>query len=1411
MKKLNLFKKVVSLLLAVLMITSTVCITMNTVAADYYIEKIQSFDIFNQNITGTSKNTFSMNPLTTNITGLSSSKYSYIPYNMGAQMVWNIENVSSFSVHTFNSNTITEADLLNYYVLQASSNGTNWTSLTVSKDPSYKVTYNSFVSYKLSATDIPEDTKYIKLTSNYTGGSAWCYGIIHAEYGNKELLPEPEIKAVYKNLYGAYANPLKSGGKATDDVRIKLNNMGADVGAEVTIKKNGSKVNKDNYYDAVNNAYFFNENGEYHFSAKNYAGTVDFDFTLNKNSTGEFVITKTIVDDIYNTGKSIAISRTNYANETTRIVMDIVKSSSYNITHLLPGNKYLMFPYNSGSNEPGAEAVWYSDIGFGTFTVETLNTTSLAVGDFYERTYSFFTSDDGVTWSKVDFKVGDTLTTGEVIGSAISKEIIIDEIPDGTKYIKFLSLITDDTKNNGLYSGIIRAKYTTYISLPKIDARFESVAGGFINPVSNGATVPSNVKIDFNDVDMDVFGSFSVLKEGKGIPFNSGDVLTENGNYEVVAQNLKGESTLSFTIDSSLASTKTDTYVFSEGVANATEEFERLLAEQPAGAPEDFTKGDRHVIINDTAIVKKYDEATNAWWGLTSGQTKLSIGSDSKGYNKDGYFYFINKDENGNKYTGITLKHTRARMSSYPTDAYFTVYTADSFDGEYKLVKPISFTTEPVTGAPAVDICNAVYYLGGAGTIVKIKFNPMAPSNSLWQGSMLSILQLSKLSMPLIEANASGKKLVYNDIVQSNVKLNVSDEDYWFITKDGKDYEKPADGVLKEDGYYTVTACNYGGTASVSFYIAKKIPVVQIKDASGNNLDSGEATDNDVKVTVYNSDDIQILKDGVFYSSDSNVKLDLNGKYTIIAENENGIYQTTVTINRPQPTIKAYNLQGKQLADGDSSVSTVTYVAEYQDTCTITINGEKYIHDADTPLTREGLYVIEVENKAGKASISFTLKFNPSLPEIEHAGNTVAVINYEKGDPINKFLYKYFEMYHDSTKGIQSTWTGFTGPVIRSTITGDAEGYIIYKCVGFKSFAVYAVYDPVTGMTVSDMYDIYASSNGKDFTKLEYTTEHDISYQTTGYVKYRLNVTSVPENTKYIKVSIKGNNAKAAWSRCIPKVEFSYDKEKVGKLDVEDVLFMLDDIDEGGEVNIDLLNDDIVIPKKVFEKIQDADKSLTVNIISKDLTTEYKLSFNGLEVTEPMDFNIKLTSTNNEALSTMKKYDKNAKSVSFAQGGNWTVKAQLTMLLNSGEGGKKYALYKYSDGQFELIDRMAAPATGLLVYTVSSGGEYIFTQKVDLLDDTTSSEQLGDYSEDTTQDYSQDDIQEEIEEQTQNKSKGTYVMVVNRKKFVPSENSESLSVLTIVLICVGALVVIGGATVTTLLIIKKRKNSIGRK
>ena len=191
-------------------------------------------------------------------------------------------------------------------------------------------------------------------------------------------------------------------------------------------------------------------------------------------------------------------------------------------------------------------------------------------------------------------------------------------------------------------------------------------------------------------------------------------------------------------------------------------------ADPPDGASADFTKGDGHIIVNDTGILKHSDNLP--WWGLTEGGTKLTVGSDAKGYTKDGYFYFVNVGSDGAKYNGFSITYTKARQAVFPRDAYFTVYTADQYNGTYRQVEPIYITMDSHKGGdPAAAVYHATYYLGSEASVVKIEFHPQSPLGSEWMGSFLSILNLTKLSMPVVEAKSGNTLLVDNQITQNDV------------------------------------------------------------------------------------------------------------------------------------------------------------------------------------------------------------------------------------------------------------------------------------------------------------------------------------------------------------------------------------------------------------------------------------------------------------------------------------------------------------------------------------------------------------------------------------------------------------------------------------------------------------------
>ena len=1402
----NKFKKLLSLLAAIAVIlSSVVCITMITASADdVYITKSVVDDIYNNgstiaykysNYTG-ADGLYKMNFMDST-SGLPRGKFYMFPYvspeisDYRCYITWKSEvDMTRFIIHTANSSTATQDYVRQYYTFYTSADGEAWSEASFTVGDKVQG-YGTAAYYEVVADNLPVGTRYFKfvplINNTNANSNGYLTGIIRAEYEYKELLLPPEIKAIYKNYYSAYANPLADGQRVERDVRIKVENMLIEgSGAEVSIKKDGSKVSADSYYNSEKEAYFFTQNGDYSVTAKNYAGEKSISFTLKKSGEQETVVTKTVVDDIYNTGKTTAIERTDYANATQKVSFSFAQAS----------RKWYMFPYVHGDDNPAAYVIWYSDIGFGSFWVDTYNTSS-AKEDYIRKFYAFYYSADGVNWTQAEYTVGERTK----VGSNYSYKLTIDEIADGAKYMKFQSLITDATKDSGWCSGIIRASYTTYVLLPQINAKFEDALGGFSNPVGNGVTVPSKVQVSYNDVDSEVGGSTTVKKDGSLISLPSDGILSEDGKYEITATNVKGTVKLEFTIDSSKAQADSETYVFSEGVELATNDFNRLLGITPTGASADFTKGDNHVIVNDTGLLKYSDNL--AWWGCTEGGTKLTIGSDTKGYNKDGYFYFVNVGSDGKKYTGFNITYTAAVQSGYPKDAYFSIYTADKYNGTYRLVEPSSVTMDPYTGAPAAAVFHATYYLGSEASIVKVEFHPQAPAASLWQGGFLSLLNLTKLSMPLITVTSDGKAIVDNQITRKDVEVSVSNELYYYVEKDGKEYTLPQNKKLTEDGLYTVTACNYAGTSKVSFYIAKQNPAVQLIDSSGNFLADNAVAEDDVKAVFYNSINCNTVKDSTYYSSAAELTLDLNGTYKLTAENEYGSFERTITINRPLPTLKGYNFQSAEITEGSTIVTSATYSIETYDSYTVTLNGKPYTPKEEFKLTEEGTYVIEAVNKAGKTSLSFTIKYNPPLDEVPHAGDTVVKINYhEKGRTgWMTSVYKYDNLTLDDSKALQSDWTGFTGGTLHSTIVGNTEAFVTYKTPGFKSFHLYAAFLPEKSVTAEEIYELYASSNGKDFTKLEYTLEHDISYITTGYKKYRFVANDIPDGAKYFKVVIKQNGASSPWVRCITDVEFSYNKSDAGKLDVNDILFMIEDAFDGETVETDIYNGDTVIPKKVFEALQDNDKTLKVNLINKKFETEYSLSFNGLSVTEPMDFNIGVKEGASEGQKLVSADDKTAKALIFNQKGEWTVGVRVGVALMGRQSGANYALYSYKDGQLSFVESVMADTKGFLYYSLVSNGDYIISAKTDLIKDEVSEET------DT-----KEETQENIETKTDSEKLAPHIMVVNRRKFIPNKVAQTDYTWLIVAIC-AAVVVIAAVCTVLIILVKKGKINLqkGRK
>lgn len=1191
---------------------------------------------------------------------------------------------------------------------------------------------------------------------------------------------------------------ISSGDMAMDEVTLEFTDT-----AYWFVEKDGVLI--DNPKNKI-----VSEDGKYKVTACGYMGKSVFEFQIDKDggiNPDDLIQKVTKKYDIYNTGELGAISYTNKSNQTQLAVKDSAKTAYPKLT---PDGKYFGSVYINPFDDDGpATAVW-ADTGNGmeTFKMTTLSKipADMTLEEFLKDAYRFSVSSDGVSYTNADYTFSENTTSGYSFGANGTGykyyDLVISNLPKGTKYVKFTSGVTGpQSKSGACWSRCFAAveySYTldlTSATPPNISAYFVDSSGNFTAPVIDGVTVPSKVKVSADGMESVLKGKISVKKDGETCILPADMVFTEDGVYTVKAKNIIGITTLTFTIDSSKAVESGLYYDFSRDLEKAKKNFEKLTSIGNHG----LNGKDSHIIVCDTQA-----KATNKlWWGLREGGTKLTTGSDSRGYEQTGYFIFENIDEKGNKYTGFNMTYTVARQSGYPTDASINVYILNKKTNKWMLIEPGSTTKNALGTDPLVWQCNSTYVLGEEGSMVKVEF--VTPDGyEKWKSGALSVLDVKKLSLPLIIGKTNGKQFLNNSVVQSDVKLEVKNEDYWFIEKDGATIKTPQNSTFKEDGLYTAYACSYTGTAVFNFFIAREIPVAVLYDVNGNFIKNGETVVDDVKIVTYNSEKLTITKDGKAYKATNNI-LEKNGVY-VITVSKKGFEDSVikVTINRSVPNLKVLDFRSKEVKDGDVIETEATYSYNTFDTknnIKITLDGKTHKPEKEGTLTKEGKYVITVTNAAGKASLSFTIKYNPPLPDYKHPGEIVTILDYENDAKWGDYIYLQQSMQRDNTTAIKSGWTGLKGPVIHPSGTDfETEPYVIYKNGAFDSFVLWGLYLPQEGFDVNNIYTIEASKDGKNYTKLSFTNEHDISHITIvrGYVKYRLVAQNIPEGTKYIKVSINTKDASAAWSRMYTKVEFSCNKEDMNKLDVDDIIFMMSDAEYGDtrEVTLYRSRNDI-IPKKVFEAFRDEDKTLKVNIVDDNDNLLYTLSFNGLDIIEPMDFHTGVNFTT--APKHFTKEDPYALSISFEQKGDWTMSLTLGMSgMKDWSGGMRYNLYTVEDGAYVISDFCVA-TWNQIDFLIENNGTYILSTNKKL---ETEPEEPSDTEEDNKE--------EEFEPETENtedediKKNGQYIMVRTRKKWIPGE--DGIAVWMIVAICVASALVLGGLT-TTLLILK-RKNII---
>ena len=134
----------------------------------------------------------------------------------------------------------------------------------------------------------------------------------------------------------------------------------------------------------------------------------------------------------------------------------------------------------------------------------------------------------------------------------------------------------------------------------------------------------------------------------------------------------------------------------------------------------------------------------------------------------------------------------------------------------------------------------------------------------------------------------------------------------------------------------------------------------------------------------------------------------------------------------------------------------------------------------------------------------------------------------------------------------------------------------------------------------------------------------------------------------------------------------------------------------------------------------------------------------------------------------------------------------FAVVMGKENNGKRYALYKFTDGVLELMDRQLVPVSGLLTFQITGNGDYVISAFTNLVSNDN--------------EYVDDEIIIEEEPKTEETKDDKYIMVVNRKKFVPFAK-DSLSTLVIVLICVASVLLAGAVVTTVLLVVKHKKKS----
>jgi uncharacterized protein YjdB len=474
--------------------------------------------------------------------------------------------------------------------------------------------------------------------------------------------------------------------------------------------------------------------------------------------------------------------------------------------------------------------------------------------------------------------------------------------------------------------------------------------------------------------------------------------FTENGSFDFVATDDAGNSTTSTVtinnIDKTAPVITIDPYITTptnqDITVTATTEAGTLNAANHTftenGSFNFVASDDAGNITTNTVTIKNIDKTapvvtidpyittpTNQDITVTAKTDSGVLNAASHTFTENGSFDFVATDDAGNSTTStVTISNidktvpvvTITQDTTSPTNGNVTVTITASEDAAIQY----SFDN----GAAWNDYTSPL-------TITENKTIIAKATDLVGNTSENGLLMISNIDKTPPSITASVKNGGYT-FLSVSVACSDANLDTKSATRNGGSITWPSNNIFTLDGIYDITATDKAGNQSTySFAIDKNAPVISAIKMDGACVGNKGFANTDVTVTV--SDSALKIKcvilNGRIVSWPSNNTFASEGKYVVIAcDKYFRITLFTFTIDKTAPKITVENLCGKVITNGSNSKSGATFNCSDTNlfTKSITLNGKAISWPSSNKVTKVGIYLITVTDKAGnESSFTFTV------------------------------------------------------------------------------------------------------------------------------------------------------------------------------------------------------------------------------------------------------------------------------------------------------------------------------------------------------------------------------------------------------------------------------------------------------